>query len=202
MPKREAAGTGAPAATGAPAGTAGITGTGGASGAGAPSGAAGAAGSAGTTGTAGAAGTGPGRAIGTPAISASGAHTSLPCEHPPAADGSAAASGLKATTAAPHNPTPTAITLMFKRSKITIDVDSIHSGSDTAPCHLLNDRVNCHQCMPTTRRAAPHRFPMVMILSPTGCLPPPEQARCACEKNFPKGFEKSVRLICPHRSYP
>jgi hypothetical protein len=26
---------------------------------------------------------------------------------------------------------------MFKRSKITIDVDSIHSGSDTAPCHLF-----------------------------------------------------------------
>jgi hypothetical protein len=124
MPSSGATATGAPAATGAPTGAAGITGTGGASGNG------GAAGNGGTTGAAGAAGTGPGRAIGTPAaISATeavGAHASpFPWKHPPPADGSAAACGLNATTAAPHNPTPTAITLMLTRSKIAIDVDSI-----------------------------------------------------------------------------
>jgi len=122
----------APPANGAAAGTgaAGTTGTGGAmgiTGIGGAAGTTGIGGAAGTTGTAGAAGTGPGKAIGMPAMPASGAlavHTSpFPSKHslPPA--GAAATSGLSAM-AITHNHAPAATSLMLDRSKIAIDVDS------------------------------------------------------------------------------
>ena len=121
---------GAPPANGAPAagttGAAGITGTGGAAGT------TGSGGAAGTTGTGGAAGTGPGSAIGTPAMGASGAlamHTSpLPSKQsfPPPTGGAAATCGLNAM-AITHNAAPAATSLMLNRSKIAIEVDSSFS---------------------------------------------------------------------------
>jgi hypothetical protein len=76
-------------------------------------------------GTIGGARGGPGSAIGTPAISVTGAHTipgaagAWPADvwysHPPAA----ATPGVNAM-AMPHNPTPAAITLILTRSKIAI----------------------------------------------------------------------------------
>ncbi len=112
-----APGAGAPTGAGAPRGTGGATGMGGAIGTG------------GITGTGGAAGTGPGRAIGTPAISESGAlggpHSSpFPCKHSsPRISGAAAASELNAM-AIPHKAAPAAKTLMLIRSMTAIDVDS------------------------------------------------------------------------------
>jgi pilus assembly protein FimV len=113
----------APAANGAAAGApaAGTTGTGGA---------AGTTGTGGAAGTTGAAGIGPGNAIGTPAMSASGAldvHTSpFPSKHPfPPPGGAAATSGLN-KMAIMHNPAPAATNLMLNRSNTAIDADSFN----------------------------------------------------------------------------
>jgi hypothetical protein len=157
-------GTGAPSGAGAPNGagapTGGATGTGGASG--------------GASGGGAAAGTGPGKAIGMPAMSESGAPAGLHmaatgvaptspavvCMHaePPVISGAAATSGLSAT-ATPHNPAATATTLMLNRSKTVIDVDSFIRAQ--TPKSRLDDRVNYQQRTSHTRPAAPRRFQMV-----------------------------------------
>jgi hypothetical protein len=132
-----AAGSGAATGTGAAAGA--TTGTGAPKGTGA------------ANGTGAATGTGPGKAIGIPAMSASGALGGLHAPTtgnpsaaagdappaspavvwwhplPPVISGAAATPGLKAM-ATPHNPAAAATTLMLNRSKIVIDVDSfIHA---------------------------------------------------------------------------
>lgn len=169
--------TGAPPASGAPAGAAGITGTSGAAGIG------GATGIGGARGTGAAAGTGPGSAIGTPPMPASGAaalHTGAAgAPPPPAAAGAAppaatgapptwpaapcthsyppaAALGLNAI-ATPHNPRQATTVLMLNLSKIGIDVDSIPSLTGPAVGNL----VNCQEPIRERRLGAPHRFPMV-----------------------------------------
>jgi hypothetical protein len=118
----------APPANGAAAGTgaAGTIGTGAAGtiGTGGAMGTTGIGGAAGTTGRAGAAGTGPGKAIGMPAMPASGAlavHTSpFPSKHSLPPGGAAPTSGLSAMAIA-HNHAPAATSLMLDRSKIAID---------------------------------------------------------------------------------
>jgi len=126
--------SGAPTGTGAPSGA--PTGAGAPSGAptGAPTGAGAPRGAGATTGT------GPGKAIGIPAMSESGAlaelHMAATGDAPPASpavvwthalppviSGAAATSALNAT-ATPHNPAAAATTLMLNRSKTIIDVDS------------------------------------------------------------------------------
>ncbi|PRC42703.1 hypothetical protein C6A85_000000109120 [Mycobacterium sp. ITM-2017-0098] len=86
-------------------------------------------------GTTGGGASGPGRAMGTPAMSEIGAHAlaaagSMPAEFWRHSDPPACATpGLNAK-ATQHIPAPTAATLMLSRSKIATDHHSIHSRAD------------------------------------------------------------------------
>jgi hypothetical protein len=112
-------------------------------------------------GTIGGASGGPGSAIGTPAISVTGAHTApgaapaSPADvwysHPPAA----AMPGVNAM-AMPHNPTPAAITLILTRSKIAITHRLLQSRSNIS-LHVVQNHMPFQSRLWTTSSIYRHK---------------------------------------------